>query len=173
MAVEAIKGAGGHAIAEPLQRWPDSWGATVAFIEQLHSIWEHQPSQGDALLQRGDLAGHSVRGRLLVRRHPCVDGGVEQVHEAFLLPTGCVCSASPCAAGSLWTTVRHGHGTMCAYACATHAGVPRCGANVTRTFSTVGCRGSRRAMTASWLPCGERSLEAPVLEWGASKPVTI
>src|SRR5262245_34898459 len=41
---------------------------------------------------------------------------------------------------------------MCSYACATHSGVPWCGSNVTRTFSAVGCRGSRRAMTASWLP---------------------
>jgi hypothetical protein len=161
MDIETLDGPGGDAIAEPLQRWPDSGRATVACSEQLHGVWQAQPIQGDALPSRSPLAGDGRRGRWVVRRHARVDGGLEQAHEAFLLPTGCVCPASRCVAGALCTTVRRGPGTMCSYAGATHSAVPRCGSNVTRTFSAVGCRGSRRAMTASWLPLGGAITRCP------------
>jgi hypothetical protein len=173
VAIEASEGASGEDIAAARPRWPDEGGAPGALLQQRHRLGQDKPIQSAALPSRGHWTGHGGRSRLWVRRPTRGDGAMAQVHAAFLLPTGCGCSAAGGVAGAVRATGRRGHGTRCAEAWATQAAVPRCGSNVTRTCSAVGGRGARRAMTASSLPLGERSLDAPVLERGTSQPVTI
>src|SRR4051812_14442250 len=87
MDIETIDAAGRHGIAQPLQRRAQQAGAAVALVDIGVIGLELATIGGDALAQRGDLAGDGVIARLLLGRHTRVESDLSHAYLRAGLPS--------------------------------------------------------------------------------------